>query len=502
MSDPTILREYLVAFGFKVDPASVKKADTALAGFDKKVWALGKTVIGLAGAAQAMVAVFAHQMEKLYYASRRTGASVGNIQALEYGAKQIGLTGESARASLEGMAKAIRTNPGILEFITGLGVKTEGRDTSDILKDTVAVLGKMPHFLGSQFASMFGMDEETFLMMVNGQQEMAAADAKRKQMAKELGVDTEKAALAAKEYSNAMREVWERIGLAKDALAIGLLPVSREVLDVTNQVLAAWTKLFQESAKGEGFWSRLRDGFLAGASGKGKIREGVTLTPEAQARIRGGAPLPLAATAPTSSSPVLTTPPRSPTSSAPVSPSTSPSTAHTPASGSGALFDRLEQRYSLPPGILDRMWKQESSRGKRMIGPVTRSGERAQGHFQWMRASAQDYDVKDPFDLEQSATGTSRYLQRMLRKYGGDIQKATASYNWGPGNLDRYGLGRAPKETRDYVANVAQQPIILNQKTDIHIPASPTSAQTARDVASEQMNVNAELTRNMKGSVQ
>ena len=51
------------------------------------------------------------------------------------------------------------------------------------------------------------------------------------------------------------------------------------------------------------------------------------------------------------------------------------------------------------------------------------------------------------------------YLLAMRERYGGDMEKAWAAYNWGPGNLDRalqtHGenwLQAAPAETRNYVA--------------------------------------------------
>lgn len=51
------------------------------------------------------------------------------------------------------------------------------------------------------------------------------------------------------------------------------------------------------------------------------------------------------------------------------------------------------------------------------------------------------------------------YLQAMHSRYGGDLAKMWAAYNWGPGNLDaalqRHGdnwLANAPAETRNYVA--------------------------------------------------
>lgn len=51
------------------------------------------------------------------------------------------------------------------------------------------------------------------------------------------------------------------------------------------------------------------------------------------------------------------------------------------------------------------------------------------------------------------------YRAAMEKRYGGDLAKMWAAYNWGPGNLDnalaRHGndwLRKAPRETRNYVA--------------------------------------------------
>lgn len=46
------------------------------------------------------------------------------------------------------------------------------------------------------------------------------------------------------------------------------------------------------------------------------------------------------------------------------------------------------------------------------------------------------------------------YLRVMLQRYG-SLPKMWAAYNWGPGNVDKYGdswARYAPKETRKYVA--------------------------------------------------
>ncbi|GFM29275.1 transglycosylase SLT domain-containing protein [Novosphingobium sp. PY1] len=86
----------------------------------------------------------------------------------------------------------------------------------------------------------------------------------------------------------------------------------------------------------------------------------------------------------------------------------------------------------------------------------------ARGLMQVMPATA-----KDPGFGIRPSNGTptddvrvgQEYRAVMEKRYGGDLAKMWAAYNWGPGNLDdaidAYGadwLVHAPKETRDYVA--------------------------------------------------
>lgn len=113
------------------------------------------------------------------------------------------------------------------------------------------------------------------------------------------------------------------------------------------------------------------------------------------------------------------------------------------------LFGNLEAKYGLPEGLLDSVWAQESGRGKNMLSPAG-----AKGHFQFMGPTAKEYGLSNPHDLTESADAAARYYRDLLRKYGGDLDKALGAYNWGMGNVDRKGLGSAPKETRDYIADI------------------------------------------------
>lgn len=116
------------------------------------------------------------------------------------------------------------------------------------------------------------------------------------------------------------------------------------------------------------------------------------------------------------------------------------------------LFASLESKYNLPSGMLDAVWKQESGRGKNML---SKAG--AEGHFQFMPKTARQYGLADPYDLPSSAEAAARMYGDLSKKYGGDVTKMLAAYNWGQGNLDRKGLESAPAETLGYIKNISKR---------------------------------------------
>lgn len=120
-------------------------------------------------------------------------------------------------------------------------------------------------------------------------------------------------------------------------------------------------------------------------------------------------------------------------------------------SRNSAMFSRLEKQYGLPTNTLDSIWAQESARGKHMLSP-----KGAKGHFGFMDGTARDYGLKDPNNLLESADAAARMMRDLLKKYGGDKDKAFGAYNWGQGNVDRKGLGSAPLETRNYIASMGR----------------------------------------------
>ena len=106
-------------------------------------------------------------------------------------------------------------------------------------------------------------------------------------------------------------------------------------------------------------------------------------------------------------------------------------------------------KYNLPPELITAVIRAESNFE---VGAASSAG--AQGLMQLMPATAKELGVKNPFDIEQNIDGGTKYLRKMLDRFGGSVRKALAAYNAGPGTVMKYN-GRVPyPETRQYVKRV------------------------------------------------
>lgn len=147
----------------------------------------------------------------------------------------------------------------------------------------------------------------------------------------------------------------------------------------------------------------------------------------------------------------------------PSAPAPSPLSAPPPApklSGSQtaphSIFSETEAANNLPSGLMFAQMMAEShgnARAKSRVG--------AKGLFQIMDSTAKDYGLDNPFDPVASTRVAGRIDGDLLRKYGGDVRKMLAAYNWGQGNLDsnvaKHGPNweqHLPAETRNYLNKI------------------------------------------------
>lgn len=99
--------------------------------------------------------------------------------------------------------------------------------------------------------------------------------------------------------------------------------------------------------------------------------------------------------------------------------------------------------------LLDAVRHVESGGNDNAVSPAG-----AQGPYQFMPATAEEYGVKDPFNEPQAREGARRYLTKLIDQFG-DVEHALVAYNGGPGRLkERGSIGEMPLESRQYLTKV------------------------------------------------
>ena len=110
------------------------------------------------------------------------------------------------------------------------------------------------------------------------------------------------------------------------------------------------------------------------------------------------------------------------------------------------------QREGLDPRLLTAVIQQESA-----FRPCAVSQKGAQGLMQLMPATAEQFGVKDPFDIQENIGAGARFLKQLLTRYTGDMSLALGAYNAGPGKVDEAGGVPAIPETTNYVREILRK---------------------------------------------
>ena len=116
------------------------------------------------------------------------------------------------------------------------------------------------------------------------------------------------------------------------------------------------------------------------------------------------------------------------------------------------MIESAAREAKLPLEFFARVIWQESRFRSDAVGPVTRSGQRAQGIAQFMPGTAGERGLLDPFNPVQALPKSAEFLAE-LREQFGNLGLAAAAYNAGPRRVQEWlaGSGGMPQETRNYV---------------------------------------------------
>src|SRR3978361_1396316 len=117
------------------------------------------------------------------------------------------------------------------------------------------------------------------------------------------------------------------------------------------------------------------------------------------------------------------------------------------------MVESAARAANLPLEFFARVIWQESRFQADAVGPVTRSGQRAQGVAQFMPGTASERRLLDPFDPVQALPKSAEFLNELRNQFG-NLGLAAAAYNAGPRRVQDWlaGSGGMPQETRNYVS--------------------------------------------------
>lgn len=254
-SNADTIKDFLVSLGFDIDQAGANNFETVLKGVTANVMKVGAVVEGAALSIVGFTTRIANGLDKIYWASQRTGATVQGIQSIGYAVSQVGGSVDAARTSLESLSRFVRNNPGAEGFLNRLGVQTQ--DASGNMRDMAAIftgvgqkLSSMPYYRANQYAQMLGIDENTLMAMRRG---MNGFTADYQSMLQKTGFNADKAAVQSNKFMTSMRGLTSLFGIMRDkigsnlagGLAGSLDSLRRRILDNFPKIEETLTKVIK-----------------------------------------------------------------------------------------------------------------------------------------------------------------------------------------------------------------------------------------------------------------
>lgn len=127
-----------------------------------------------------------------------------------------------------------------------------------------------------------------------------------------------------------------------------------------------------------------------------------------------------------------------------------------------------EERYRLPPGLLSRIARVESS-----FNPTAESPTGDRGLLQLSPYIVNRYGIRDPFNIGENIAGGARLLREELDASGGNLDQTVRAYNVGRRQA-LLGAGKSyAAKVLGPASGVPEVPVPENLKGLVDVPKGP-----------------------------
>jgi Rod binding domain-containing protein len=127
------------------------------------------------------------------------------------------------------------------------------------------------------------------------------------------------------------------------------------------------------------------------------------------------------------------------------------------------IISEAAEQHGISASLLKAVIASESS-----AVSTARSSKSAKGLMQLIDSTAADMGVKNVWDPKQNIFGGAKYLGQLLDRFDGNLEHALASYNAGPGAVEKHGGVPPYPETKAYVKKVMNYLRYFEQQGDGH----------------------------------
>jgi soluble lytic murein transglycosylase-like protein len=139
-----------------------------------------------------------------------------------------------------------------------------------------------------------------------------------------------------------------------------------------------------------------------------------------------------------------------------------------PAEQLNGIITGAAQKESVSFELIKAVVEEESA-----ARPCAVSFRGAEGLMQLMPATAEQFDVQDPFDPKQNVEAGAKLLKLLLQRYDDDLTLTLSAYNAGSGRVDQEGGIPPIPETLNYVADILRK---LRPTEDKPVEPAPSVA--------------------------